>query len=51
MAKRFYITYNRYGDDEKTRYIDEFDTCEEAEKVARQLEACGHTNVKVRENI
>lgn len=51
MAKRFYITYNRYGDGEKFRYIDEFDTREEAERVARQLEACEHTNVKVRENV
>lgn len=50
MAKRFYITYNRYGDGKKLRYIDEFDTCEEAERVARQLEACEHTNVKVWEN-
>ena len=50
MAKRFYITYNRYGDGKKLRYIDEFDTREGAEKVSHQLEACEHTNVKVREN-
>lgn len=50
MTKRFYITYNRYGDGKKVRYIDEFETRKEAEKVARQLEACEYTNVKVREN-
>lgn len=51
MAKQFYITYNRYADGKKIRYIDEFETREAAEKVARQLEACEHTNVKVREKI
>lgn len=53
MNTRFYITYVAYGSKVEQCYLDTdgslkgFETKKEAKVVKKQLQACGHTHVKI----